>query len=55
MQLKDEFFETRKKEKIDEALREKDIWTRRKEEEAAAGTTVVEEVAADEPSTSGSA
>lgn len=33
MQLKDEFFEQRKQEKIDQSIAQKDAWTKRKEEE----------------------
>lgn len=33
MQLKDEFFEQRKQEKVDQSIAEKDAWTKRKEEE----------------------
>lgn len=42
MQLKDEFFEQRKQEKIEQSIAEKDAWTKRKEEETSAMT--IEEV-----------
>jgi hypothetical protein len=42
MQLKDEFFEQRKQEKIEQSIAEKDAWTKRKEEESASTSAVVE-------------
>ena len=50
MVLRDEFFERRKQEKLDDALREKDAWTQRKElemREAATSASASADVAAD--------
>lgn len=42
MLLKDEFFEQRKKEKVEDALTQKDAWTKRLEEKNATENTVVD-------------
>jgi len=47
MQLKDEFFEIRKQEKVTDALTAKDAWTKRMEEEAKASkASIIEDTAA---------
>jgi hypothetical protein len=50
MSLRDEFFEKRRQEKVDDALKETDAWTQRKQAEAAEQDKAT--AAADQPSTS---